>query len=181
MKSARLMSADQSVLVLVDYQGRLMPAIRDAEQVRERAALLGQVASKLGVPVVATEQNPEKLGPNVDLVGQWCDHTFAKRHFGACADGLDDELAQRYSDRREVVIAGCEAHVCLLQTAMGLCWTLASSFVLPRTPAGPATNPIAHWRWTGWLRLGQSWYLRRWWPLSGLRRSTTHTSAHPPL
>jgi nicotinamidase-related amidase len=108
--------ARRSALVLVDYQARLMPAIAGADSVLAHALLLADAAAILGVPIVGTEQNPAGLGPNVEAIRQRCPHTVAKTHFDACEDGLLDALAAA----PEVVIAGCEAHVCLLQTALGL-------------------------------------------------------------
>jgi len=108
--------ASRTTLVLVDYQARLLPAIADAADVLAHARLLADAAALLGVPVVGTEQNPAGLGPNVQAIRQRCARTLAKTHFDACADGLIEALA----DVPEVVIAGCEAHVCLLQTALGL-------------------------------------------------------------
>jgi isochorismate hydrolase len=58
-------SADRSVLVLVDYQQRLMPAIHRGEQVVAQALRLADVARELGIRVIGTEQNQAGLGPNV--------------------------------------------------------------------------------------------------------------------
>ncbi|MDO5696782.1 MAG: isochorismatase family protein [Dermatophilus congolensis] len=113
------MSAEHSVLVLIDYQARLMPAIYDRERVTRRAAFLASVAGELGVPVVATAQNPDKLGANVDAIASRCDAVVDKLAFGACEDGLIAQLDALRPDA-EVVIGGCEAHVCLMQTALGL-------------------------------------------------------------
>lgn len=110
--------AARCVLVLVDYQARLMPAIDRGPAVVAEALRLADVARLLDVPVLGTEQNPAGLGPNVEAVRQRCVFTLAKSHFDACADGLLEHLAA--TGRGEVVIAGCEAHVCLLQTALGL-------------------------------------------------------------
>ena len=104
-------------LVLVDYQARLMPAIHDGERVVANALLLADAARLLGVPVLGTEQNPGGLGPNVEAVRQRCASTLAKMHFDACEDGLLGQL-EALCDAPEVVLAGCEAHVCLLQTAL---------------------------------------------------------------
>lgn len=114
------LEAETSVLVLVDYQGRLMPAIHDGEAVVSRGVLLAQAARVLGVPVIGTEQNPAGLGPNHGAVRAACERTLAKTHFDACADGLVDALREARAPLREVVVAGCEAHVCLLQTALDL-------------------------------------------------------------
>ncbi len=110
-----------SVLVLVDYQQRLMPAIHNGPHVLAHAVRIAEVAHELGIPVFGTEQYPEGLGPNDEAIRQRCDATLSKTHFDACAAGLLELLAFDGSKApREVVIAGCEAHVCLLQTALGL-------------------------------------------------------------
>jgi nicotinamidase-related amidase len=114
------MQAERCQLVLVDYQGRLMPAIHDHERVLANALLLADAARLLSVPVLGTEQNPAGLGPNADAVRERCAVTLAKTHFDACEDGLLDALAPQHAARPDVVLAGCEAHVCLLQTALGL-------------------------------------------------------------
>lgn len=119
MAPAAALRAERSVLVLVDYQARLLPAIHQGEQVLAEALRLAEAARLLDVPVLGTEQNPAGLGPNVEALRQRCASTLAKMHFDACEDGLPALLA-RQGDRPDVVIAGCEAHVCLLQTALGL-------------------------------------------------------------
>ena len=115
------MDAERSVLVLVDYQGRLMPAIDGGARVLEQGVRLGRVAQVLGVPVIGTEQNPRGLGPNDAAIAALCGRTLTKMHFDACADGLVDAVrAARQPAPTDVVVAGCEAHVCLLQTVLGL-------------------------------------------------------------
>jgi len=109
-----------SALVLVDYQGRLMPAIAGGEAAVREAVFLAQLARAVGVPVLGTEQNPQGLGPNVEAVRAWCDQTIPKMHFDATADGLVELLGATGRPPKQVVVAGCEAHVCLLQTALGL-------------------------------------------------------------
>jgi nicotinamidase-related amidase len=121
--------------VLVDFQARLMPAIHQGELVLAQALLLADAARELGVPVLGTEQNPQRLGPNASELRARCGLTLAKTHFDACRDGLAEALLQDRpaGTRPEVVIAGCEAHVCLLQTALGLLergftlWVVASA------------------------------------------------------
>lgn len=122
------MRADRSVLVLIDYQERLMPAMTDGPEAVRRAAFLAQVAALIGVPTVLTAQNPSRLGPNDPAIAQHladADTVVEKMTFGACESGLDDALARHDDDpsahgEAEIVIAGCETHVCLLQTALGL-------------------------------------------------------------
>ncbi len=138
-----LLDALDSQLVLVDYQTRLMPVIFEAELVTANAMRLARLARKIQVPVWGTEQNPDKLGPNDAALRALCERTLSKMHFSAVPDGLVPWLRpparpqqggnarslpkhlQKASqppadERNTVVIAGCEAHVCLLQTALEL-------------------------------------------------------------
>jgi len=135
-----LLDADECQLVLVDYQARLMPAIHDHTFVLQNAVRLGQLARLLDVPAWGTEENPQGLGPNVPQVRALCRKTLAKMHFSACADGLVELLrppvrpagnarslprhlqknAPEAPQRGSIVVAGCEAHVCLMQTALDL-------------------------------------------------------------
>lgn len=113
-----LLDRSRSALVLVDFQSRLMPVIHEAEQVIDNAVFLARVAQALGVPVLGTEQNPQKLGGNDERVRITCDRTLSKVHFSAVADGLLTGIHALSPGASQVVLAGCEAHVCLLQTAL---------------------------------------------------------------
>lgn len=131
------LNPEQSQLILVDYQQRLMPAMQDSEQVLANALRLAQLAALFQVPCWGTEQTPEKLGENVAAIRSLCRQTVPKHHFGALDDSqallwqlLDhgrhtacvesDSTAPPPTDPRQFILAGCEAHVCLLQTAMAL-------------------------------------------------------------
>ena len=114
---------DRSVVVLVDFQQRLMPAIHDGATVVAQALVLARIARLLDVPVLGTEQNPQGLGGNVPELRELCARTLAKMHFDACQDGLIDAIdatGRQRTQGAEIVIAGCESHVCLMQTALGL-------------------------------------------------------------
>jgi nicotinamidase-related amidase len=136
-----LLDADDCQLVLVDYQARLMPAIHESEFVLGNAVRLGRMAQLVDVPIWGTEENPQGLGPSAADIRALCRKTLTKMHFSACAEGLVELLRppvraqggnarslpkhlQKPSaappQRGSVVIAGCEAHVCLMQTALDL-------------------------------------------------------------
>lgn len=117
-----LMNAEQSTLVLVDLQKRLMPAVSQGDSVFSESIRLARIAKLLNVPVIATEQIPEKLGHNDDDISGLADQTLTKIHFDACGGGLVDALPR---DRKQIIIGGCETHVCILQTALSL---LAAGF-----------------------------------------------------
>jgi nicotinamidase-related amidase len=136
-----LLDASQSQLVLVDYQVRLMPAIFESGLVLANAVRLGQLARLLEVPAWGTEQNPSRLGENVAELRALCGQTLSKMHFSGVEEGLGEWLRPpakplpgnarslpkhlqkpqtTAAERNTIVIAGCEAHVCLLQTALDL-------------------------------------------------------------
>jgi nicotinamidase-related amidase len=114
--------SEHCAVVLVDYQQRLLPAIHRGDEVVAEAARLADAALALGIRVVGTEQNPAGLGPNVEALRRRCGTTLPKMHFDACRDGLLELLQPEAAGAPlpDVVVAGCEAHVCLLQTALGL-------------------------------------------------------------
>jgi nicotinamidase-related amidase len=114
-----LVPAAGSVLLLVDLQRRLMPAISGGDAVVANADRLARAAQMLDVPVAATEQNPAGLGPTVDDLASHPQATLAKTAFAATSEPAFDSLLPAGTEN--VVVAGCEAHVCVLQTVIGLC------------------------------------------------------------
>lgn len=113
-----LCDAQDSILLIIDPQQRLIPAIHEASAVLHRCTQLANAARDLAIPVIGTEQNPAGLGPNVAELRALCDATLPKFHFNAAAEpGL---LARLPPGRATLVVAGCEAHVCVLQTVIGL-------------------------------------------------------------
>jgi hypothetical protein len=119
-----------------------MPAIHEGEAVLRNLVRLGRLAALFEVPAWGTEHNLAKLGQNVPDVRALCCKTLPKMQFSAVHEGLLDLLRpparpaagnarslpkhlQRpppaaASGRGSVVIAGCETHVCLMQTALEL-------------------------------------------------------------
>ncbi|HPT51394.1 MAG TPA: hydrolase [Accumulibacter sp.] len=115
-----LMRIDHSVLLLVDLQERLQPAIHDAEQVLDASLWLTRVAQRLGVPVICTEQYPRGLGPTLPALRERLPDgcLLEKIHFSALADGALFKMAG--GERRQFIVAGTEAHVCVQQTVLDL-------------------------------------------------------------
>ena len=114
-----IMNATQSRLVLIDFQPRLMAAIDEADFVLKNAQRLAQAAKILQVPAWATEQNPSKLGGIDPVLASLVQETFGKMEFGSGDAGLFERLRSS-SAQDTIVVAGCEAHICLLQTALKL-------------------------------------------------------------
>jgi nicotinamidase-related amidase len=118
MSVTDLCDAARSVLVVIDLQERLMPAIHQGEQVVRRAHVLAQAAQALAIPVVGTAQTPAKLGPNVASVAALCSQVIDKDDFDSCAEAAFLDVLP--AERDQLIVVGCEAHVCVLQTVLGL-------------------------------------------------------------
>jgi nicotinamidase-related amidase len=113
-----LCKPEDCTLLIVDPQARLLPAIHDGEGVIRRCVQLATAAKELGVHVIGTEQNPDGLGPLVPEIASLCETVLAKFHFSAAAE--EGFLRRLPAGRNTLVVAGCEAHVCVLQTVVGL-------------------------------------------------------------
>lgn len=116
------LAPESTLLLVIDMQERLQPLIHDDASVRRKAAALAKGCALLGVPVYVTEQYPKGLGhtvaelaPAVEAAGG----VLEKTSF-SCA--RDESIAARIqaAGRPDVLIAGVEAHICVLQTALDL-------------------------------------------------------------
>ncbi|MBT0571040.1 isochorismatase family protein [Curvibacter sp. CHRR-16] len=138
-----LIELESCQLVLVDYQTKLTPALFESQLVLANAQRLTQWANLLGVPAFYTEQNPSKLGateaPLLQALQEANAKSLAKMQFSAVEEGLVEMLRPAPKapqgnarslpkhlqkpaapQRNAVVLAGVEAHICLLQTALDL-------------------------------------------------------------
>lgn len=126
-----LMSADTSCLLVVDVQARLLPNMTAPDAVVANTAVLIKAAQRLGVPVLVSEQYPRGLGRTVpELAGLVAEaQTVEKVHFSCVAE---EGFARRFRDldRRQAVVAGVEAHVCVLQTVLDLLDAGTETFVV---------------------------------------------------
>lgn len=114
------MSAEKSLLLIVDVQERLLPAMAEARLVAQRCAVLMRGAARLGLPVLVSEQYPKGIGPTIPELRALAPDgaVLEKMHFSCAEDaGLAERVAA--AGRRQLVVAGIEAHVCVQQTALG--------------------------------------------------------------
>jgi nicotinamidase-related amidase len=117
---AKRLRPDNSVLVVVDVQDKLLVKIPTAATLVRNAGFLLDVAALLDVPARATEQYPRGLGPTTaELARRLGQPPVAKTAFSCCGAGtLLDEL--KLLQRPGVVLVGMETHVCVAQTALDL-------------------------------------------------------------
>ncbi len=111
------LSRNQSILVIIDMQERLLPVIADKQKVVENALRLVKFAHIVGLPIILTEQ--QNLGKtiaelrvelkNIEPIVKWEFDCFESRAFV-------ERLGQQ--KRKTLIIAGIEAHICVAQTAL---------------------------------------------------------------
>jgi len=112
---------DEAVLVVVDYQDRIVPAMNEGKQVIETAAKFIRGCRVLGLPVIVTQQYTKGLGETVpgikEALGAF--EPVEKKSFSAAGS---KEFMRRLegSDRETVIVIGIEAHVCVEQTVLDL-------------------------------------------------------------
>jgi nicotinamidase-related amidase len=112
---------DTSFLLIVDMQEKLVPVVEQPDRVVANAARLMTGAARLGVPILLTEHYPKGIGPTVPALRELAPAgaVLEKIHFDALSEpAFAEHLAAL--DRPQAVVAGTEAHVCVLQSALGL-------------------------------------------------------------
>jgi nicotinamidase-related amidase len=115
-----LIAAERSVLLVIDMQEKVLPAIDAHDDVVANVTWLIRAAQKIGVPVCASEHYPKGLGHTTKAIRALLPEgaVGTKNHFS----GVSAQCLGRLpgADRPQVVMIGVEAHVCLLQTALEL-------------------------------------------------------------
>lgn len=120
MKSAKI-RRDRAILVVVDIQEKLLPAIKKGEDIEEKAIMLIRGARILGVPILVTEQYPKGLGVTVNSIGEALGEfvPMEKTSFSIMGEPAFVE-ALKESGAEDVLICGIESHVCVQQSALDL-------------------------------------------------------------
>jgi nicotinamidase-related amidase len=192
-----LLELEDSQLVLIDPQERLLPALHEGMNMLQQAMRLGQAARLLRVPIWGTEHNPQGLGPMIGPLRSLCPMVLPKTTFSAVGAGLADFLrppakvrqggnarslpkhlqkpVEAPVGRNSIVLAGCETHVCLLQTALELIelefdvWVVTDACSV--APNVTAMRPLTDWRGPG-----LSWSPLKWCCSSGCETVNTPSS-----
>lgn len=110
------------MLLVVDVQERLLPHICDANAMQCAITRLVRAAGVLGVPLLASEQNPRGLGGTAGAIRDAWPGEFApmnKETFSCCGDAAMTARL-RAEGRQQLIVVGIEAHVCVQQTVLQL-------------------------------------------------------------
>jgi nicotinamidase-related amidase len=110
---------DEAVFILIDIQEKFLPVIYDMDIVIKNANILTKSASILNIPLIVTEQYPKGLGHTVDEIGLDKEQEVIEKISFDCFECGDFKQKLKSLDVKSLVIFGIEAHVCVLQTALG--------------------------------------------------------------
>jgi nicotinamidase-related amidase len=121
MTVAALLQPDRTILVVVDLQEKLLPAIHERERVLRTSVLLLRLAEVLEVPVVLTTQYRKGLGEVVPevLAAAPGSVPLDKVSFGCFGSGAFKERLEGLAGRDQLLVAGIETHICVFQTVQG--------------------------------------------------------------
>ncbi len=116
-----ILRCEDALFLVIDYQQRLVDVMPRKESVTDEITRLAQGMKRLRVPILATEQYPQGLGPTVPPVAELLDpaQIIAKMTFSCCGNE-DFDARLKTLKRRQIVITGIETHVCVLQTVLDL-------------------------------------------------------------
>lgn len=113
------LTRQESVLIVIDIQERLVPAMKYGKQVISKTSTLISIATNLGIPVIVTEQYPKGLGKTVSEVNiSLGATTYEKITFSGCTAEVNSALNRL--GRKKIIITGMETHVCVFQTVRDL-------------------------------------------------------------
>ncbi len=116
-----MFTPDKSVLLIIDVQGQLARLMHDKENLFKNLQALIQAAQILEIPIIVTEQAPEKIGATVPEINQCLQgiSPIEKASFSCCLSNNFKKQLKSFH-RRQIIVAGIETHVCVYQTVHDL-------------------------------------------------------------
>ena len=118
---SRMLEIDDSALVVVDLQGKLAELMHDKESLFNNIGILIKSAHILEIPIIWCQQVPDALGPTVPQIAELLEkiEPVNKASFSCCRnEGFADRLNSL--DKKQILLCGIEAHICIYQTAREL-------------------------------------------------------------
>lgn len=121
---------ENTLLLVIDLQEKLMPAIYESDRIIKNSACLLKVFEMYGIKKIATEQYPKGLGQSVKEIKENLDdeYIFSKTSF----DAITDEVSSYLKENKitNVIITGAETHICVYQTVRRLLFEGYKVFVV---------------------------------------------------
>lgn len=120
-KNLRLINKTDSLLLIIDVQEKLVPFINNKDEILNKINSLIHLANEMDVPVILSEQYPKGLGSTDKTLKENLKNFeyICKTHFSCCENQNFNSILKKL-DRKQIIIAGIESHVCVLQSAISL-------------------------------------------------------------
>lgn len=113
------LNKDNTILVVIDFQEKLMKAMSQSDKVYKNTNLLLVAAEQMGIPVIVTEQYPRGLGDTVkEIKEHLVDCQYIEKIKFSAFEGLQEFLTD--NNRKTILITGSETHICVFQTTRDL-------------------------------------------------------------
>ena len=113
--------SNETLALVIDYQEKLVPAMNEKEEFVKNSAILIKGLNALGVPIIVTQQYTKGLGNTISEIREaLCKFTPYDKITFSCVGNQEIMEAVRSANVKNVVLCGCEAHICVLQTAIDL-------------------------------------------------------------
>ncbi|MCY6355453.1 hydrolase [Clostridium sp. ZS2-4] len=111
---------EDSILLIIDLQEKLMSAMKYREQIIEKNNVLISAAKEMNIPMLFTEQYPKGLGRTDSKISTNLKNAlkFEKNSFSACSEEFICTLKEL--GRKKIILTGTETHICVFQTARDL-------------------------------------------------------------
>ncbi len=116
----KLILPEECVLLIIDLQDKFLPFLKHSGRVLQSTKLLIAVAGELRIPIVVSEHNPKRIGPTVQELAVTLKDVprFPKDVFSCFGDPAIKKAIQAHKNLKNILIVGCEAHICVMQTTI---------------------------------------------------------------
>lgn len=116
-----MLKTDNTLVLIVDIQERLIPALNEAVSFVSACRRFITGAQLLNLPLIITEQYPKGLGATIADIRLLCKDTpvFSKTQFSAYTEDVQAAL-KKMPAIQNIILLGCETHICILQTVLDL-------------------------------------------------------------
>ena len=113
--------AEDTAALFIDFQERLVPAIHDNEAIVEKTVILAKGLQEFGVPVAVTQQYTKGLGDTVPAVKEaFADFNYMEKTSLSCCECEEFASWAKALGKKNIIVCGVEAHICVLQTVLDL-------------------------------------------------------------
>ncbi len=140
---------EETIALVIDFQEKLVPTIRDYDRIIKNAVTLIKGLKVLQVPIIVSQQNLKGLGPTIPQIIEAADNSpcIEKMTF-SCFREPELKKALVQEGKRNVLVLGIEAHICILQTSLDLLYNNFNPMIVEDCIGSSAENDkrVALWR-----------------------------------